>query len=155
MSGDPGESERFGGCGREHSPGRRLARHLLVDGWDAPHARLDDAELIEAAVRQAVRDSGATLIDLCVHRFSPQGVTATATLAESHLALHSWPERGYFAADLLYCGALDPWQAIPAIVESLRCMRYRVREVPRGIDLPGGRRIERGPAETRRAGQQE
>ncbi|NER23683.1 MAG: hypothetical protein F6J96_23865 [Symploca sp. SIO1C2] len=35
---------------------------------------------------------GATLIDICVHQLSPHRVTATATLAESHIVLHTWPE---------------------------------------------------------------
>ncbi|PIE24659.1 MAG: adenosylmethionine decarboxylase [Planctomycetota bacterium] len=114
----------------------RLSRHLLIDGWGCAAAQLDDPEQVQAALRRSVQDSAATLIDLCVHQFSPQGVTATATLAESHLAIHTWPEHGYFAADLLFCGELDPQRGVPAIVESLAPARYRVREIPRGIALP-------------------
>jgi S-adenosylmethionine/arginine decarboxylase-like enzyme len=39
----------------------------------------------------------ATVLALTVHRFEPQGVTAIALLAESHLSIHTWPEHGYAA----------------------------------------------------------
>lgn len=109
-----------------------LGLHLLVDGWNAPAARLDDADSVRAAVSAAAQALGARVIDVCVHHFSPHGVTAVATLAESHLAVHTWPQLGYFAADFFYCGPGDVDGALRVLGEALAAPQLRVRRLPRG-----------------------
>jgi S-adenosylmethionine decarboxylase len=93
-----------------------LGRHLLIEMWGC-NGRIDDVAAVEVAIRDAVAAVGATLLNLHVHAFNPHGVTGVAALAESHIALHSWPERGYLAADVFTCGpathlaaALDVFQ---------------------------------------------
>lgn len=98
-----------------HAPGV----HVLIDGWDAAAEVLNDEAGVREAVVAAATAAGATVVDVCVHRYSPQGVTAVATLAESHLALHTWPEHGYFAADLFYCGTADAEDAVRVLVAAL------------------------------------
>jgi S-adenosylmethionine decarboxylase len=110
--------------------------HLLIDCWGAPADSLDDPEQVRKAVLVATAVAGATVIDLCVHRFSPHGVTAVATLMESHLAVHTWPERGYFAADLFFCGRGQPEQAIDCLAASLGAREVRVRRLLRGPGAP-------------------
>jgi len=112
---------------------QKLGQHIFVDAWGCTPSRINDPRCVEAALRQAVKDGGATLIDLCTHEFSPQGVTATATLAESHIAIHTWPEHGYFAADLFFCGSLDPKKGVPAILAALGATKHRLREIERGF----------------------
>ena len=106
--------------------------HVLVDAWRCPAVYLDDAARVERVLRAAISAGGATMIELCVHEFSPHGVTATATLAESHISIHTWPEQGYFAADLFFCGALDPRKGVPALVEGLGAGDHLLREITRG-----------------------
>ena len=38
------------------------------------------------------------------HKFEPQGVTAVALLAESHISIHTWPENGTAVCDIFTCG---------------------------------------------------
>jgi S-adenosylmethionine decarboxylase len=111
----------------------KLGRHLIVDAWSCPPSLLDDERLIRETLVEAVKAGGATLIELCVHKFSPQGVTATATLAESHIAIHTWPEHGYFAVDLFFCGRGDPKAALDAILRLLRAGEHHVTELHRGM----------------------
>jgi S-adenosylmethionine decarboxylase len=111
----------------------KLGRHLIVDAWDSPPARLDDDRLIRQTLVEAVRDGGATLVDLSLHKFSPQGVTATATLAESHIAIHTWPEHGYFAVDLFFCGRGEPEAALATILRMLGAGEHRQTELVRGV----------------------
>lgn len=114
--------------------------HLVVDAWQSPASFLDDPVRIKEALTVAVDVGGATLIDLCVHQFSPYGVTATATLAESHIALHTWPEHGYFAADLFFCGRGDPYEAMRSIQTTMQAKQVKITEIKRGwpnrMDLP-------------------
>jgi S-adenosylmethionine decarboxylase len=113
---------------------KQVGTHLVVDAWEAPEDLLNDPEGIRRALIDAISAGEATLIDLCVHQFSPHGVTATATLAESHIAIHTWPEHGYFAADLFFCGRGKPEQAMKLLQAALQAKQVRLREIPRGFD---------------------
>ena len=92
--------------------------HLLLDLWGATH--LDDARYIEDALRRAVDVSGATLLHIHLHRFGDGGgVTGVAVLAESHITVHTWPERGFAAFDVFMCGGCRPDLAAEAIRSAL------------------------------------
>ena len=112
---------------------KKMGTHLVVDAWEAPTTLLNDPEQIRAALISAVATGKATLIDLCVHQFSPHGVTATATLAESHIAIHTWPEYGYFAADLFFCGQGEPKAAMNILQVALQAKEIRMRQIERGF----------------------
>ncbi len=79
-----------------------LGQHTICEFWGARN--LDSPELTDRAFREAVTAGGATLIQLVVHQFAPQGVSAVAVIAESHLSIHTWPELGYAAIDYFTCG---------------------------------------------------
>lgn len=115
-----------------------LGIHLIIDGWQSPPHLLNDADHIRLALTQAVSAGGATLIELGVHQFHPQGLTATATLAESHMTIHTWPELGYFAADIFFCGKGDAEAAMRVLLECLQAQRSRVRKIMRGVATNGG-----------------
>lgn len=109
-----------------------LGLHLLAELWDCSSA-IDDRDAVETAMRAAIEESGATLLHLRVHAFEPMGVTAIALLSESHLALHTWPERGYAAADLFTCGDhVRPRAAIDVLRRCFEAGGLDVREVTRG-----------------------
>ena len=60
----------------------------------------------------AAKAANATIMESAFHRFEPQGVSGTVILAESHLSIHTWPEKGYAAMDFYTCGDhTDPWLA--------------------------------------------
>ena len=111
----------------------KMGTHLVVDAWDLPAAILNDAAGIRQALLKAISAGEATLIDMCVHQFSPYGVTATATLAESHIAIHTWPEYGYFAADLFFCGAGKPAIAMEVLKQELQANEVRTQQIDRGF----------------------
>ncbi|MDY6785985.1 MAG: adenosylmethionine decarboxylase [Cyanobacteriota bacterium] len=112
---------------------KKMGTHLVVDAWQAPGDLLNDPERIRRAMIDAIDAGEATLIDLCVHQFSPHGVTATATLAESHIAIHTWPEHGYFAADLFFCGRGKPREAMKLLQTALQAKQIAMRESDRGF----------------------
>jgi S-adenosylmethionine decarboxylase len=112
-----------------------VGRHVLVDAWGSPPDLLNNPETVREALVAAIEAGGVTLIESCVHQFSPYGVTATATLAESHMAIHTWPEYGYFAADLFFCGSGDTGRAVESLRTSLKPRQFTVRELERGVDV--------------------
>ncbi len=106
--------------------------HLLLELWDAK--RLNDAAHIEAALKAAVQGAGATLLHIHLHQFSSSGgLSGVAVLAESHISIHTWPERDYAAIDIFMCGECDPHQAVPALRDALQPGTLQVNEIKRGI----------------------
>lgn len=109
--------------------------HILADLFDCDH--LDDAARIEAALRAGVAAAGATLLQLHVHGFGEgQGVTGVAMLAESHISIHSWPERRYAAVDMFLCGQRHDLDAgLTALAEGVSAGRIEQRSFARGYGL--------------------
>jgi S-adenosylmethionine decarboxylase len=105
--------------------------HLIVDLWGA--SGLNDLEHVEEALRQAVSASGATLLHVHLHHFTPNGgISGVAVLAESHISIHTWPERSYAALDIFMCGAADPQKAVPVLDCFFKPARIEVEELRRG-----------------------
>ena len=110
--------------------------HLIVDLWDA--RPLDDLVLMEAALRQAVEDGRATLLHIHLHHFTPNGgISGVAVLAESHISVHTWPERDYAAFDVFMCGDADPRAAVAVLEAAFRPGRIEIGEHLRGRTEPG------------------
>ncbi|MBM3516465.1 MAG: adenosylmethionine decarboxylase [Alphaproteobacteria bacterium] len=110
---------------------RYAGTHLIVDLMGA--VRLDDITHVERALRAAVEVTGATLLHLYLHHFTPNlGVSGVAVLAESHISVHTWPEAGYAALDVFMCGRTDPHKAIAVLEAAFRPRRLVVTEHLRG-----------------------
>ena len=60
------------------------------------------------------------------------GVSGVAVLAESHISIHSWPERGYAALDIFMCGDANPDACVPVLRQAFRPKRIAVSELLRG-----------------------
>ena len=104
--------------------------HLIVDLHGA--RRLDDIDHIDAVLRRCAEAAGATLLHMHLHRFQPDGVSGVAVLAESHIAIHTWPEAGYAALDVFMCGRTAPERCVPILREAFAAERVEVRELLRG-----------------------
>jgi S-adenosylmethionine decarboxylase len=86
------------------------------------------------AMRDAAKESQASLIDVWAYKFTPQGVTGVALLKESHITVHTWPEWGYAAVDLFMCGAkADSRKGATFLSESLGAQESVVTEIKRGL----------------------
>lgn len=105
--------------------------HLIADFWGARH--LQDVGILGTAMRAAAGAAGATLLHLHLHPFGEgQGVSGVAVLAESHISVHTWPERGYAAFDAFLCGNTDAGRALAVLEERLRPQRVETRTIERG-----------------------
>ncbi len=107
--------------------------HLIIEVVNG-HG-LDDEARIQQAFRDCVDECGATLLHIHTHKFSPQGVSGVAVLAESHISVHTWPEIGYGAFDVFMCGDAQPWRAVDVLRRAFGTEDVRVRELLRGDEL--------------------
>lgn len=106
--------------------------HVLLELWGAKH--LGDSAVIEAMLRDAVEAARATLLHIHLHHFGPEcGVSGVAVLAESHISIHTWPERGYAAMDIFMCGAANPYEAVRVIRERFEPEFVQLNEQKRGL----------------------
>lgn len=105
--------------------------HLIIDLWGAK--RLDELELMESALREAVEKAGATLLHIHLHHFTPNGgISGVAVLAESHISVHSWPERDFAAFDVFMCGDAEPEKAIDVLKAAFTPTQVNVETILRG-----------------------
>ncbi len=112
---------------------RVLGRHLVAD-FHGCTADLNDPRLVMETLEQACQVARATVVERSGHHFSPYGVTAVVVIAESHLAVHTWPEYRYAAVDLFTCGTtVDTWKAFEHVKRALGASRVEVRELQRGL----------------------
>jgi S-adenosylmethionine decarboxylase len=79
-------------------------KHILFTLKECNTILLDDEEFIRDTLYVASRKCNSTLLALNSHKFQPQGVTALAMLAESHISIHTWPEKGMAVCDVFTCG---------------------------------------------------
>ena len=112
---------------------QRIGRHLILELWGCDSDSINSIETIERAITETIEACGATLLDLRVYPFTPQGVTGVAILSESHFMIHTWPEHGYAAVDVFTCGTtVDPWKATLYLENELEAKKVEINSLLRG-----------------------
>jgi len=105
--------------------------HLIIDLWGV--SRLDDAQYIEKVLIQCIEACGANLLHIHLHQFSSSGgISGVAVLAESHISVHTWPERNYAAFDVFMCGEAKPLKAVDVLSKAFNPQQLKVKEILRG-----------------------
>lgn len=107
-------------------------KHYIVDFYGASH--LTDIDLMEQALIDASSIAGATLLHIHLHTFTGGGITGVALLAESHISVHTWPERDFAAFDVFMCGDAQPEKAVKLLEELFKPIRIECQEIFRGSE---------------------
>ena len=120
-----------------------LGKQILVEFYDCDQSKLNDVSFIESSLIEAAKASRATLISHNFHKFSPYGVSGVAVNAESHIAIHTWPEYLYAAVDIFTCGdTIDPWVIQERLKESFESKNVSSMEMKRGLfKVPKGQKL--------------
>jgi S-adenosylmethionine decarboxylase len=106
--------------------------HIIIDLWGA--TRLDDMALMEQTMRSVVAEIKATLLHIHLHHFEPNGgISGVAVLAESHISVHSWPEKGFAAFDVFSCGDSTPEKAVNILQQAFSAESVKVTALKRGL----------------------
>jgi S-adenosylmethionine decarboxylase len=110
-----------------------LGKHLLLELYQCDRALLDDEEFLRSECVNAARAMGASVIGVHSHRFQPVGLSVVVILAESHLALHTWPEHATASADIFVCNPVaDLQRAKRHLSACLRSRHVSEQEFARG-----------------------
>ncbi len=104
--------------------------------------RLGDCAAMERLLAAAAAAGHAKLLAVHLHAFGGGGVAGVALLAESHIAVHTWPEFAYAAVDVFMCGPeADPDAALAVLVAGLGAGGVRTERLSRHAEsAPATRR---------------
>ena len=73
------------------------SKHYLLELYRCDYEKLNDESFLRCTLNNAAKLANAKVLNLVSNKFEPQGVTAIALLAESHLSIHTWPEEHYLS----------------------------------------------------------
>ena len=108
------------------------SKHLLLELYRCNYEKLNDESFLRCTLNKAAKLAKATVLNLISNKFEPQGVTAIALLAESHISIHTWPESQYSAVDIFTCGQnMLPELACQYLIESLGAQEHSLRIIER------------------------
>ena len=110
-----------------------LGRHLLVEFYDCNPDVINNKDLVEQFMKEAAIKTGSTIVQSVFHMFQPHGVSGVVVIAESHLAIHTWPEYKYASVDLYTCGAcVEPLEAYKYLKDKFESKNTDLKEIIRG-----------------------
>ena len=108
------------------------SKHLLLDLYRCDFEKINDESFLRCILGNAAKLANAAVLNLISNKFEPQGVTAIALLAESHISIHTWPESNYSAVDIFTCGQnMMPELASQYLIESLMAKEHSLRVIER------------------------
>ena len=108
------------------------SKHLLLELYRCDYEKLNDESFLRCTLTRAAKLAKATVLNLISNKFEPQGVTAIALLAESHISIHTWPESNYSAVDIFTCGQnMLPEIGGQYLIEALNAEEHFLRVIER------------------------
>ncbi len=127
-------TSHFTGTGKNGQKQIHLGQHVLAEFFECDPNILNNITMVEKLMIEAALECGATIVQKCFHMFNPYGVSGVIIIAESHLAIHTWPELGYAAVDLFTCGdKCDPKVSYEYLKEKFNSKNASYTELKRGI----------------------
>ena len=112
------------------------SNHFLLELYRCDYEKLNDESFLRCTLNRAAKLAQATVLNLISNKFEPQGVTAIALLAESHISIHTWPESNYSAVDIFTCGQnMMPELASQYLIETLGAEEHFLRVIKRNPPL--------------------
>ena len=100
-------------------------KHILFDLLESPSELLDNEDYIRLSLYNATKISNSKLVNLTVHKFKPQGITALAMLADSHISMHTCPEKNIAKCDIFTCND----KCLPELAVQYIGERFKAKQV--------------------------
>ena len=92
---------------------------------------LDDEEYVKETLIEAAKIGKLEVLKVDTYKFEPHGVTGYALLAESHISIHTWPEKGTAAIDIYTCGECRPELGCHKIIDMLEAGHHKIGQIER------------------------
>jgi S-adenosylmethionine decarboxylase proenzyme len=116
---------------------KALGKHLLVEFFGCDVALISDRARLREVILEATRESGATIVTDVFHQFNPFGLSGVVVIAESHVAIHTWPEYACASLDVFTCGeSMNPYIIRDLLARAFGARDTITSEVERGLPRP-------------------
>jgi S-adenosylmethionine decarboxylase len=113
---------------------KTLGRHVLVELYNCDSATIRNVRRIEDIMVGAAKAAKCHIVDVVFHNFSPHGISGVVVIAESHLAIHTWPEYSFASIDIYTCGdEVNPWKAYNYLLKHFKAKGVTALELKRGM----------------------
>ena len=120
------------------------SRHFLLELYRCDYEKLNDESFLRCTLNNAAKLANATVLNLISNKFEPQGITAIALLAESHLSIHPGPEARYSAVDIFTCGQnMKPDISCKYLIQALMAEEHLLRIIDRDPPLKVNNQIRK------------
>ena len=107
-----------------------IGKHIIADFWESNNIGI--SEMIEI-LTQAALITKSKILNISSYEFDTQGFTIILLLAESHISIHTWPEKNYIGIDVFTCGSrTEPLSGIEYIKKKLEPKKYEIQKIVRG-----------------------
>jgi len=110
-------------------------KHIVCTLYGCQSSLLDDEDYIRKILWEATNYMGATFLKTVSHKFDPQGVTAVTLLAESHISIHTWPEKQTAVCDVFTCGKPSPRKGAIYLGRKLHAQDFIANTIDRSLEL--------------------
>lgn len=111
-------------------------RLFVADAWGINFDLINDVQFLKQIMVDALIENRATILSVQEHQFTPQGVTILILLSESHLSIHTYPEKGFAGLDCYTCGTtIDPQAIIEQILSQLKPKQVYTKKLTRGTGM--------------------
>jgi S-adenosylmethionine decarboxylase len=114
--------------------------HLILDGYGGNRELLSDVKVVHALLDECSERIGMTKISPpSVVRYvgkKPEdwGVSGFVLIAESHISIHTFPERGYVNVDIFSCKEFDWEEAVVFFQERFSLEKVETEVIQRGVE---------------------
>ena len=117
------------------------SKHFLLELYGCDYEKSNDESFLRCTLNNAAKIAKAKVLNLISNKFEPQGVTAIALLAESHLSIHTWPESLYSAVDIFTCGQnMKPDLACQYLIDALSVKEHLLRVINRNPPISASKK---------------
>ncbi len=124
--------------------------HLAIDGYGADPEKLQDADLVLRFLDEYPSSIGMTkIIPPQVYTYHGRveedwGVSGFVLIAESHISIHTFPDRGYVNIDIFSCKEFDPDASLEDVKGAFSLSEVKVWTLDRGLEHSTPREAYRG-----------
>ena len=107
--------------------------HVVFDLYGVNFDRANDLSSIIELGRRLARKLKSDIIGEVFHTLEPQGIIYVATLLQSHIAVHTWPELGYVSVDIYTCSEVSVKDVEEDVIAFFSPERYKIQYLVREV----------------------
>lgn len=109
-----------------------IGNHFILDIYDCQEEQISHVENVRPLLHNIIEILNLSKVNESYKQFDPVGVTGVILLEESHLSIHTWPEKQFAAMDIFSCKPFNSEEIITIVAEHLGTQKIKTKNIVRG-----------------------